>query len=368
MMTMSFDTDTSRWNAVTARDARAEGAFLYAVRTTGVYCRPTCHSRLPRRENVAFFDAPAAAEGAGFRACKRCAPNVTGAAPAEAAAAEAVARACRLIEASAEPPSLEELAAAVSLSRFHFHRLFKQATGVTPKQYATAHRLRRLRDGLQGGVRSGASVTDAIYDAGFGASSRAYAAAPEALGMTPGTLRDGAASVVIHYAVGQCSLGWAIVAATERGVCAIELGDSPDDLLARLRARFPKAHLSAGDAAFAGTVRQVVALLETPERGLNLPLDIQGTAFQRRVWDALRQIPSGRTASYASIAARIGQPSATRVVAQACAANTLAVAIPCHRVVRGDGELGGYRWGVTRKRVLLEREAAASAAPTAATR
>ena len=355
---MSFDTDASRWNAVTARDTRAEGAFLYAVRTTGIYCRPTCHSRLPRRENVAFFDAPAAAEGAGFRACKRCAPNVSGTTPVQAAAAEAVARACQLIETSAEPPRLEELAAAVNLSRFHFHRLFKQATGVTPKQYATTHRLRRLRDGLQGGLRDGTSVTDAIYDAGFGASSRAYEAAPEALGMTPGTLRDGATGVDIRYVVGQCSLGWAMVAATERGVCAIELGESPDNLLTRLRARFPKAHLTAGDASFAGTVRQVMALLETPGRGLDLPLDIQGTAFQRRVWDALRQIPSGHTASYAAVAARIGQPSAIRAVAQACAANSLAVAIPCHRVVRGDGELGGYRWGVTRKRALLEREAA----------
>ena len=350
MMTVTFPTEALRWDAVTHRDPRAEGAFLYAVRTTGVYCRPTCASRLPRRENVAFFATSREAERAGFRACKRCRPN--GASRPDRAG-QAVARACRLIEAAAEPPSLKQLAAAVGLSPFHLHRLFKQAVGVTPREYAAGRRQRRVQDGLQGGD----SVTRAIYDAGFGSSGRFYGQATDLLGMTPSQYKEGAAGIEIRYAVVPSSLGWVLVAATERGVCAIELGDAPETLVDRLHDRFPQARLRDDDPVFADWVARVSALVEAPRRGLDLPLDVQGTAFQHRVWKALREVPPGVTASYAEVAERIGRPGAARAVARACAANPIAVAIPCHRVVRGDGGLGGYRWGVERKRALHEREA-----------
>jgi AraC family transcriptional regulator of adaptative response/methylated-DNA-[protein]-cysteine methyltransferase len=344
----AYRDDDSRWDAVARRDGGADGAFVYAVKTTGVYCRPACSSRQPRRENVAFFPSCADAERAGFRACKRCKPH-TSAGPSPGR--EAVLRACRMIDEAPEPPALDELAAAVGLSPFYFHRLFKEVVGVTPKGYAAAQRLRRLQNKLA----KGETVTRAIYGAGFGSGSRYYEGS--ALGMTPSAYRGGAEGLTIRSAVAECYLGWVLVAATERGVCMIEFGDRPELLSARLAERFPGAKLCDGDAGFSETVERILRYLETPDRGLDLPLDIQGTAFQRRVWKALQEIPAGSTATYAAVARRVGSPSAVRAVARACASNPVAVAIPCHRVVGADGELRGYRWGVERKRELLHREA-----------
>jgi AraC family transcriptional regulator of adaptative response/methylated-DNA-[protein]-cysteine methyltransferase len=345
--------DGARWAAVVRRDPRADGLFYYSVRTTGVFCRPSCAARLARRENVAFHATPQAAEAAGFRPCRRCRPNEPALAEQRAAA---VARACRLIEAAEEAPSLDALAEAAGLSRFHFHRVFKAVSGVTPKAYAAAHRARRVREEL---ARS-ETVTEAIYGAGFNSSGRFYATAPGELGMTPTDFRAGGEGASIRFAVGECSLGSILVAASDRGICAILLGDDPDALARNLQDRFPKARLLGGDEAFERLVATVVGFVERPSLGLELPLDVRGTAFQRRVWQALREIPAGSRATYTEIARRIGAPRSVRAVAQACASNAIAVAIPCHRVVRNDGTLSGYRWGVTRKRALLEREAAAS--------
>jgi AraC family transcriptional regulator of adaptative response/methylated-DNA-[protein]-cysteine methyltransferase len=345
-----FASDAERWTAVVGRDRRADGVFYYSVRTTGVYCRPSCAARQARRENVRFHDTPADAERAGFRACKRCHPEGGG---LRETRARAVAKACRLIETSEELPSLDALADAAGLSRFHFHRVFKTTTGLTPKAYAAAHRGRRVREEL---ARS-ATVTGAIYEAGFGSSGRFYASAADLLGMTPSGFRAGGDGIVMRFAVGECSLGSILVAATERGVCSILLGDDPEALTRELQDRFPNARLIGGDREFERVVAKVVGFVEAPALGLDLPLDVRGTAFQQRVWQALREIPAGRTSTYTKIAARIGAPRAVRAVARACAANALAVAIPCHRVVRLDGGLSGYRWGVDRKRRLLEREA-----------
>ncbi len=346
-----FATDDERWDAVKRRDRDADGAFYYSVRTTGVYCRPSCAARLARRENVRFHPSSAAAERAGFRACKRCRPNE---APPAARQAEAIAKACRLIEQAEEMPDLDTLAATAGLSRFHFHRVFKTLTGVTPKAYAAAHRGRRVRDELA----HSRTVTDAIYGAGFNSNGRFYAASPGLLGMTPTAYRAGGSGAAIRFAVGECWLGSILVAATDKGVCAILLGDDPEALLRDLQDRFPKARLIGGDKAFEKLVAKVVGFVQQPGRGADLPLDVRGTAFQQRVWRALREIPAGSTATYSEIAARIGRPKAVRAVAQACASNAIAVAIPCHRVVRTDGSLSGYRWGVERKRKLLAREAA----------
>jgi AraC family transcriptional regulator of adaptative response/methylated-DNA-[protein]-cysteine methyltransferase len=341
-----------RWRAVERRDRAADGTFVYSVRTTGVYCRPSCAARLPRRENVAFHASCAEAERSGFRPCKRCRPNEPGLADQQAAA---VATACRLIEEAEETPSLAALAQAAGLSRFHFHRVFKAVTGVTPKAYADAHRGKRVRAELK---QSG-TVTEAIYGAGFNSSGRFYAAAPGVLGMTPTQFRAGGGGNVIRFAVGECSLGAILVAATEKGVCAIELGNDPDALVRGLQDRFPNARFVGGDPAFELLVARVVGFVETPGQGLDLPLDIRGTAFQQRVWRAIRAIPAGSTTTYSEIARRIGKPKAVRAVAHACASNGIALAIPCHRVVRIDGSMAGYRWGVARKRALLTREKAA---------
>jgi AraC family transcriptional regulator of adaptative response/methylated-DNA-[protein]-cysteine methyltransferase len=345
-------TDEARWAAVVARDREADGQFFFSVRTTGVYCRPSCGARQPRRENVAFHLTPAEAEAAGFRPCKRCRP--TEASQAERHA-EIVAEACRTIEAAETPPQLDALAAAAGLSPYHFHRIFKAVAGVTPKAYADAHRGRRVREEL---ARSG-TVTEAIYDAGFNSGGRFYEQSAQVLGMTPTRFRKGGERTTIRFAIGQCALGAILVAATDQGVCAILLGDDPDALARDLQDRFPRAELIGADAGFEALVARVVGFVEQPALGLDLPLDIRGTAFQQRVWAALRQVGAGSTASYAQIAERIGAPKAVRAVAQACAANSLAVAIPCHRVVRSDGALSGYAWGVERKRALLDREAAA---------
>ena len=347
-----FASDDARWRALCARDAAADGAFFYAVRTTGVYCRPSCGARRPLRANVAFYESREAARHAGFRACKRCRPD----APTPGAEQTAmIANACRMIETAENEPSLEALAEVAGMSRFHFHRVFKAATGVTPKAYAAGRRGERLRSELQ---RSD-TVTEAAYGAGFNSSGRFYAATAPMLGMRPKAFRAGGKDAVIRFAIGQCSLGAILVAATERGVCAISLGDDPEELLRELQDRFPKAELIGGDRDFEKLVAKTVGLVEHPGTRADLPLDIRGTAFQQRVWTALARIPAGKTLSYSELAKRLGMPSAVRAVASACAANTLAVAIPCHRVLRNDGALSGYRWGIARKRALLDREARA---------
>lgn len=340
-----------RWAAVLARDTAADGHFVYAVKTTGVYCSPSSSARLPRRENVEFFDTPQAAAAAGYRASRRTTGDRGTAAKRRAAMVE---QACRLIEASDPQPGLQELAAQAGVSPFHFHRIFKSETGLTPKDYASAFRAGKLRRVLG---RAG-SVTHAIYDAGFNSNSRFYENSNAMLGMQPRDYRSGGRHAEIRFAVGQCSLGAILVARSQRGICAIFLGDDPDRLVRELQDQFPKARLIGGDRDFEQLVAQVVGFIEAPEQGLNLPLDIRGTAFQERVWKALREIPAGVAVSYALVAQRIGAPRAVRAVAQACGANRLAVAIPCHRVVRRDGDLSGYRWGVERKRELLRREAA----------
>ncbi|MWV20847.1 bifunctional DNA-binding transcriptional regulator/O6-methylguanine-DNA methyltransferase Ada [Methylobacterium sp. 2A] len=344
------DPDADRWAALAARDARADGTFVYAVRTTGVYCRPSCASRAARPENVSFYRTCAEAEAAGFRPCRRCRPDAPGLAERRA---EAVARACRLIETAETAPTLAALAGAAGMSAYHFHRVFKAATGVTPRAYAAAHRAAGLAARLPGA----GSVTEALYEAGYGAASRFYAEGAPRLGMAPALYRKGGAGLRIRFGIGACSLGAILVAATDRGICAILLGEAPEPLLRDLQDRFPGAEIVGGDPDFEGWMARVIGLVEAPGRGLDLPLDIRGTAFQQRVWEALQRIPVGSTASYAEIARAIGLPAATRAVARACGANPIAVAIPCHRVVRADGALSGYRWGVARKRDLLQREA-----------
>jgi AraC family transcriptional regulator, regulatory protein of adaptative response / methylated-DNA-[protein]-cysteine methyltransferase len=339
------------WQAVSRRDPAFDGKLFFAVRTTGVYCRPSCASRPAKRENVAFFKSAAEAEQAGYRACKRCRPDKLGAPDPKI---EAVKRACAEIESAEEAPKLADLALSAGLSPFHFHRVFKTITGVTPKAYAAETRARRAADKL----RTAETVTEAIYDAGFNSSSRFYESMGVRLGMTPSTVKRGGAGAAIRFAVGQASLGAVLVAATNKGVCAILLGDDAHALVRELQDRFPRAEFEGGDAEFERMVAQVVGLVEAPGERLDLPLDIRGTAFQQRVWAALRAIPPGKTATYKEIARAIGRPTAVRAVAQACAANPLAVAIPCHRVVRTDGDLSGYRWGVERKRTLIAREAA----------
>ncbi|MFJ2981725.1 MULTISPECIES: bifunctional DNA-binding transcriptional regulator/O6-methylguanine-DNA methyltransferase Ada [unclassified Pseudomonas] len=348
----AYTTDDQRWQAVHTRDARAASHFVYAVRTTGVYCQPGCTSRMAKRENVEFFTDAAAAETAGYRACRRC--QVKAAANRRP---DLVARACRLLEASDNPPSLDQLGAQLAVSPFHLHRLFKAETGLTPKAYASAFRAQRLRASLSDGHNS---VTDAIFEAGYNSNSRFYESADQRLGMRPRQYRAGGAGATLHFAVGQCSLGAILVAQSEKGICAILLGDDPERLLEQLQDQFPNARLVGGNADYERVVAEVVGFVEAPALGLNLPLDVQGTAFQERVWQALREVPLGCRVSYSEIAERIGAPNAVRAVAMACAANRIAVAIPCHRVVRRDGDISGYRWGVERKRQLLARETALS--------
>ena len=346
-----YPDDQARLAAVRRRDAAADGSFLYSVRTTGVYCRPSCAARPARAENIAFHTGRAEAEQAGFRPCLRCRPDLPPRSEREAAI---VAHACRTIERAEEAPNLAALAAGSGVSPHHFHRMFRRIAGVTPKAYATAQRQARVQAQLAGG----AGVTAAMYEAGFNSSGRFYAAAGGMLGMTASRYRAGAPGETIRFAAGACTLGQVLVAATELGVCAILLGNDPAALEADLRRRFPQARLDAGGAAFADWIAQVVAFVDHPGcgQGLALPLDIRGTAFQRRVWEVLRAIPPGETLTYTDVAVRLGQPRAVRAVAGACAANALAVAVPCHRVVASTGGLAGYRWGIERKRALLARE------------
>jgi AraC family transcriptional regulator of adaptative response/methylated-DNA-[protein]-cysteine methyltransferase len=346
--------DDPRWARIVARDKTADGHLWYSVSTTGVYCRPSCPSRTANPKNVQLHDSLESAKATGFRSCRRCNPDGPS---IEAENALLVAQACRIIEASEQEPPLEKLADAIGRSPSYFHRLFKATTGLTPKDYAAAHRAKKVRQGLC----SRNTVTEAIYDAGFNSSGRFYEKSTDMLGMTPSQYRAGGANEEIRFAVGQTSLGAIVVASSRQGVASILLGDDPDDLVRNLQDRFPKARLIGADRDYEALVARVVGFVETPVIGLNLPLDVRGTAFQQRVWQALREIPVGETVSYAEVARRIGSPKAVRAVAHACAANNLALAIPCHRVVRNNGSLSGYAWGVERQRVLLDREASRNA-------
>ncbi|MBB2205423.1 bifunctional DNA-binding transcriptional regulator/O6-methylguanine-DNA methyltransferase Ada [Gluconacetobacter takamatsuzukensis] len=338
-----------RWVGIVKRDRGADGRFWYSVTTTQVYCRPSCPSRLARPENTRIHDTVEEARATGARPCRRCDPD---GASAEAGRIARVVRACRLIEASEAPPTLAVLARDVGLSPGHFQRVFTGATGLSPRQYAEACRSGRLREAL----RAAPSVTDALYAAGYGSSSRFYEKAAGMLGMTPSALRRGAPAERLRFAVGESALGAILVASSDKGIVAILLGDDPERLVRDLQDRFPRAEIVGGDRDYEGLVARVVGFVERPGVGLELPVDIRGTVFQQRVWNALREIPAGGTATYAEIARRIGAPAAVRAVANACGANALAVAVPCHRVIRHDGTLSGYRWGVARKAMLLERE------------
>ena len=345
-------TDDARYAALASRDKSMDGLFFYGVRTTGVFCKPSCGARRPNRVNVSFHETISDAIAAGFRPCKRCRPDVMGA----DLHTEVVTAVCRLIDdtvASDQPaPTLDELARRTGFSPFHLHRLFKKATGVTPRAYAAGARARKLRDKL-GDSRT---VSEAVHDAGYSSSSRFYERSTQRLGMTPARAKRGGNGETIRFAVGESSLGPILVAATEKGVCSIQFDDDPQELVHALERRFPNAELVGDDADFGDVVAKVVAFVEAPSGGLDLPLDIRGTAFQERVWSALISIPLGRTMTYTELANAIGKPTAVRAVASACAANELALAIPCHRVIRASGELAGYRWGIERKSTILERE------------
>jgi AraC family transcriptional regulator, regulatory protein of adaptative response / methylated-DNA-[protein]-cysteine methyltransferase len=345
-----------RWRIVLARDPRYDSAFVYAVRSTGIYCRPSCPSRRPGRRQVRFFATSTAAERAGFRACRRCHP---GRALEPDPRVGMVRDACALIDAApAEPWGLARLAARLGTTPPRLVRAFRAVLGVSPRQYRDERRLDRFKRQL----RERRGVSPALYEAGYGSPSRVYERAALQLGMTPATYRHGGLGVRVRYATARCPLGWVLVAATERGVCRIAFADAPGALARALRLEFPRAHVAPGHAMLRGAIAAVLAHLGGDARRLDLPLDVRATAFQRRVWEALRRIPYGATRTYAAVARAVGRPRAARAVARACAANPVALAIPCHRVVRGDGEPGGYRWGVARKRELLEREAAAHSA------
>jgi len=343
--------DNRRWQAIRDRDNRLDGEFVYAVKTTGVFCRPSCPSRQSKRENTIIFSTAAEAGVAGFRACLRCDPTDE---RAPERTTQLLRGAWQAIEASEQTPTLRELADLTDWSPSHFHRRFKKLMGLTPREYATAIRVRRLKQKLQ----PGRSVTDAIFDAGFGSGSRVYENARKMLGMTPAQYRDGAKNVEIKYTVSQSPLGLMLVATTAQGVCCIEFADDESRLIEGLKQRFPSARIGKPSEDLSDRVSTIIDYLETPSAGLGLDLDIQGTAFQQRVWKALQAIPVGETLSYSEVAKSIGNPAAQRAVARACAENKLAVAIPCHRVVRADRGLGGYRWGLERKRQLLAMEKA----------
>jgi AraC family transcriptional regulator of adaptative response/methylated-DNA-[protein]-cysteine methyltransferase len=346
--TANWASDDERWAAVARRESRADGAFFYAVKTTGVFCRPSCASRQPRRENVAFFTDAAAARAAGFRDCKRCQP---GGLPREL---EIVNRACAALDADPQQRlTLAQLSDAVHVSPFHLQRLFKRVVGVSPRQYQAAQRGAALRDALQ----SGADVTRATLDAGFGSPSRMYDSAPAELGMAPSAYRRKGAGLTVRYASARTSLGFVLVAATDKGICKIGFGDDGASLIDELRSEFTNAEVSEDSQQLAPFIAQIDAYLRGSRQDFDLPLDIAATAFRQRVWDALRRIPYGETRSYSQIAEAVGSPRAVRAVATACATNPVALAIPCHRVVQKGGALAGYRWGLPRKAALLDNEA-----------
>jgi AraC family transcriptional regulator of adaptative response/methylated-DNA-[protein]-cysteine methyltransferase len=342
MTTDSTIDEQAAWSAVLARDRSADGRFVTGVLTTGIYCRPSCAARHPRRENVRFFSTGAEAAAAGLRACLRCRPDDVS---RDSAAVEA---ALRLIEAAEEPPSLDALAASAGYSPFHFHRLFKRATGITPAAYARGKRARAMTETLEADGR----VTDAIYDSGYSGPGRFYAEAKDRLGMTPTRWRGGGRGETIRWATAETSLGTMLVAATERGICRLSFDEGEEDL----RRRFPNAAIEPGGAAMAELVERTVAAVEAPARPHDLPLDIRGTAFQEAVWRELARIPPGESLSYAALAARAGRPEAVRAAGTACGSNQIAILIPCHRARRGDGSPGGYAYGLDRKARLLERE------------
>jgi len=353
MSTAAFPTDEARLAAVRARDAAADGVFFFSVSTTGVYCYPSCAARPALRQNIAFHLTREDAVASGFRPCKRCHAALP---PRGTRDAALIAKACRAIETAEEELSFTDLAVSANLSPHHFHRMFRRITGVTPKSYAAAHRQTRVQNHLT----EGASVTAALYDAGFNSSGRFYESAGAMLGMTPSRYRAGGVGEQIQFATGDCSLGKILAATTQRGVCAILMGNDEDELRSDLHTRFPQAHLSPADSSFTTSLAKIIEMIDHPAQNkmMNLPLDIRGTAFQRRVWEILRTIPAGQTLSYSEVAQRLGTPKAVRAVAGACAANTLAVAIPCHRVIATSGKLAGYRWGIERKRELLKKESA----------
>jgi AraC family transcriptional regulator of adaptative response/methylated-DNA-[protein]-cysteine methyltransferase len=345
----TYITDNCRWSAVSTRNQAADGSFYYAVKTTGIFCRPSCSSKLPNRQNVEFFISCKEALEAGYSPCKKCRPTGN---TIQEVVEQKIVTICRLIENSNTMPRLADLAKQAGLSPYHFHRLFKKLVGVTPKQFAVNHRSRRFCDSL----KAGNSVTEALYYAGYSSSSGVYNKNQDQLSMKPKEFRAGGAGVVMHYGVAECILGWVIVAATERGICAIEFGDDPKMLLRQLQSRFPRANVTRAGSAFTSLIEEVVDFIKEPQGKFNLPLDIQGTAFQQQVWSILRQIEPGQTMTYSEVAEKIGNPKAVRAVATACASNKLAVVIPCHRVISKDGKLSGYRWGVDRKKMLLEHE------------
>jgi AraC family transcriptional regulator, regulatory protein of adaptative response / methylated-DNA-[protein]-cysteine methyltransferase len=344
--------DDTRWDGVLRKDASMDGRYLFAVKTTGIYCRPSCPSRAPKRANVRFYDSAEAARKDGFRACLRCAPD--GLSKREQQT-QAILQACRSIEASEERVGLNDLAAQVGLSPHHFHRIFKDVTGVTPHDYYKAHQIAQIGRSIQ----QTDSVTEAIYDAGFSSSGRFYENTNAMLGMTPKAYKAGGAGEAIRAAVRSCALGLVLVAATQRGICTVEFGDDANELMQCLVKRFPHAQVLQEDAQFGAWLSKLLAYIHLPHKALDLPLDVRGTVFQQQVWKALQDIPLGHTLSYSEVAQRIGKPKAVRAVATACASNVLAIAIPCHRVVRSNGELSGYRWGVERKRSLLDAESQA---------
>jgi AraC family transcriptional regulator of adaptative response/methylated-DNA-[protein]-cysteine methyltransferase len=343
---MRYASDDWRWRAVATRDARHDGRFVYAVRSTHVFCRPSCPSRRPRPERVTYFPTPDAARAAGFRACRRCRP---GEAPRDPRA-ELVHRACRALDAAERPLGLAELARAVDAPADRLRRAFVALTGITPRQYADGRRAERLRRDL----RAGRGVSRALYDAGYGSPSRVYGR--PLLGMTPATYARGGRGAVIRYTIEACALGRLLVAATPRGVCRVSMGDDAARLIRDLRHEFPAATLLRDRRALGPAVRRILASVAGRPIALDLPLDVRATTLQWRVWDALRRIPRGTTRSYQAVARAIGRPRAVRAVARACASNPVAIIVPCHRVVRADGQLGGYRWGVERKRQLLRKE------------
>ena len=336
----------TQWRQVMERDARQDGRFVFAVRTTGIYCRPSCPSRRPRRDSVEFFSDPKQAERAGYRACLRCKPTEI------SAQAQFVMRACQLIDEAEGVLTLAELSKRVGVSPFHLQRLFKRATGLSPREYQSARRMQHVKHGL----RKGDDVTTALYDAGFGSPSRLYEKASQQMGMTPGAYRRGGAGATIQYAIVPSPLGRLLVAATARGLCAVRFGEGASELERELRDEFSAADVRRDDAALQPYLEPLLASLRGENTTIDLPLDVRATAFQKKVWDALREIPAGETRSYSEVARAIGDPKAVRAVATACASNPVALAVPCHRVVRSDGELAGYRWGIERKKKLLEQE------------
>jgi AraC family transcriptional regulator of adaptative response/methylated-DNA-[protein]-cysteine methyltransferase len=336
-----------QWQQILSRDARQDGRFVFAVRTTGVYCRPSCPSRRPRRDSVEFFASPLAAERAGYRACLRCKPTQI------SEQAKYVLRARRLLDSADGVLTLRELSRRVGVSAFHLQRLFKRATGLSPREYQAARRTQQVKSRL----RAGADVTTSLYDAGYSSPSRLYEVAHQQLGMTPATYGKGGPGERIAFAIADSALGKMLVAATQRGLCAVRFGDDAKLLERELREEFHAAEVGRDDAALRQFVTSILAGLAAQKTLFDLPLDIRATAFQRKVWNTLRQIPAGETRSYSDIAGAIGDRSATRAVARACASNPVAVVIPCHRVVRENGDLAGYRWGVQRKQELLRREA-----------